>query len=42
MIPHKQYSKNAIIAAINGQCDYYNIEESTIFRWKKQNIPDLQ
>ena len=42
MIPHKQYSKDAIAAAINRQCDYYNIEESTIFRWKKQNIPDLQ
>lgn len=42
MIPHKQYSKNAIAATINGQCDYYIIEESTVFRWKKQNIPDLQ
>lgn len=42
MIPHKQYSKNAIKSAIKGQCDYYIMEESTIFRWKKQNIPDLQ
>lgn len=42
MIPHKQYSKNAIKTAIKGQCDYYIMEESTISRWKKQNIPDLQ
>lgn len=42
MIPYKQYSKNAIKTAINGQCDYYNMEDSTVFRWKKQNIPDLQ
>lgn len=37
MIPHKQYSKNAIDTAINEKCDYYGMEESTVFRWKKQN-----
>ena len=42
MIPHKQYSKNAIKTVINGQCDYYSMEDSTVFRWKKLNIPDLQ
>lgn len=42
IIPHKQYSKNAIDTAIKGQCDYYTMENSTVFRWKKQNIPELQ
>ena len=42
IIPHKQYSKDAINTAIKGQCDYYTMENSTVFRWKKQNIPELQ
>lgn len=42
IIPHKQYSRNAINTAIKGQCDYYIMEDSTVFRWKKQNIPELQ
>ena len=42
IIPYKQYSRDAINTAIKEQCDYYTMEDSTIFRWKKQNKPDLQ
>lgn len=42
IVPHKQYSKNAISMAIKEQCTYYIMEDSTVFRWKKENIPDLQ
>ncbi|WP_442919415.1 DUF6431 domain-containing protein [Mediterraneibacter sp. gm002] len=42
IIPYKQYSKDAINTVIKGQCDYYLMENSTVFRWKKQNIPELQ
>lgn len=42
IVPHKQYSKGAIDAAINIECDYFVMENSTVFRWKKEYIPDLQ
>ena len=42
IVPHKQYSKSAINTAVKGECDYYIMENSTIFRWKRENRPELQ
>lgn len=33
--PHKQYSKKAIDNIISGKCDYYIVDNSTVYRWKK-------
>lgn len=40
--PHKQYSRDTIKTAINESCDFYTMEESTVFRWRKENTPTLQ
>lgn len=39
--PYKQYSKNAIEIAISGKCDFYAMEDITVYRWKKENTPSL-
>lgn len=42
MKPYKQYSKEAIETAISGNCNYYSMEDITVYRWKKENTPTLQ
>lgn len=33
LVPYKRYSKNAIDVVVNGKCDYYIVDQSTIYRW---------
>ena len=35
--PHKQYGKNVIDNILNGECDYFIADASTIWRWKNCN-----
>lgn len=43
VIPQKQYSKRAIADVLNGKCNYYVADNSTVWRWKKsQYTPDMQ
>lgn len=39
--PYKHYSKAAIETAISGKCDFYAMEDITVYRWKKENTPTL-
>ena len=36
IVPNKKYCKNAIDNIVNGKCDYYIADNSTVWRWKKQ------
>ncbi len=43
IIPHKQYSQKVIEDILDGKCDYYVADDSTVWRWKKlQYTPDMQ
>ena len=33
LIPYKRYSKHTIDIVLNGECDYYSIDQSTVYRW---------
>lgn len=33
IIPNKRYSRNAIDIVVSGKCDYYIMDQSTIYRW---------
>lgn len=33
IIPRKRYSRNAINIVVNEKCDYYIMDQSTIYRW---------
>jgi ubiquitin C-terminal hydrolase len=33
IIPNKRYSKDAINMVVSGTCDYYTMDQSTIYRW---------
>lgn len=37
VIPYKQYSRKAIKKILNGACDYYVVDVSTVWRWKNAN-----
>ena len=39
--PYKQYGKNVIDDILNGECDYFIADASTIWRWKKRNTHPL-
>lgn len=34
--PHKQYSRQAINNIMSGKCDYYIVDNSTVYRWKNK------
>ena len=40
IVPQKRYSKNAIETAVSGKCDYYIMDDSTIYRWTHPNCND--
>ena len=33
---YKHYSANAIENILNGRCDYYTVDDSTVYRWKRE------
>lgn len=33
VVPRKRYSKDAINMVVSGKCDYYIMDQSTIYRW---------
>ena len=37
IIPYKQYGQKVINDVLNGRCDYYVVDASTVWRWKNQN-----
>ena len=39
--PYKQYGKNVIDDILNGECDYFIADASTIWRWKNRNTHPL-
>lgn len=41
IVPHKRYFKDAIEAAVDGKCDYYIMDDSTIYRWTHPNCNDI-
>lgn len=37
IIPYKQYGQKVINDVLSGRCDYYVVDDSTVWRWKNQN-----
>lgn len=42
IMPYKQYSKKVISDVCSGKCDYYVVDNATVWRWKSKNTPNLQ
>lgn len=40
IVPRKRYFKDAIVAAVEEKCDYYIMDDSTIYRWTHPKCND--
>lgn len=41
IVPKKRYFKDSILAAVSGKCDYYVMDNSTIYRWTHPSCNDI-
>lgn len=41
IVPKKRYFKDSIMAAVEGKCDYYIMDDSTIYRWTHPSCNDI-